>query len=326
MRHAILTLVLAGCAGGAGGLAFDAERMAQRAELSMEDTVAMLHRGDHLYVAAGPSELAVVDISDPLTPTEVGRWTSGIGNTQTTALLWLDDLVVMAVGWDVYVLDVSDPTSPQVVSRTGMEVHIVGLALSGDTLAVWGDGVNPTLDRLYVLDLSDPAAPALGGFVPFDWARSTVQGVGGGRFVGGAPDEATGGGLALLDATDLATPTFGAPSAAPGGFVMAVEGDDAYVHDQRDLHVVDVRDPAAPTLRFSRDLVAFDKVLLVGGYVGITHPAGVWMFPKAELETLPDGIGLPVPTTERVQALVFDSPYLYIGAENVLYTMQELPD
>lgn len=324
MRHAALLLALAGCSDAT--MSFDPTQLSHRSDLAMENTFDMILRGDHLYVAAGDSELAVVDVSDPLTMVEVGRWTSGKGSMQTTALLPLGDHLVMAVDWDVYVFDVSDPTSPQVISKTGTEVHIVGLALSGDTLAVWGDGVNPELDRLYVLDLSDPAAPVLGGSVPFDWARSAVGGVGGGLFVGGAPDEGDGGGLALLDASDLSAPSFGEPSSAPGGFVMGIRDDLAYVKDQRDLHVIDVRDPKAPSLVFSRDLVSFGRVLFVEEYVGITTAAGVSLFPADELETLPTGFAVPVPSVDPVQALAWDGAHLFLGVENALFMLQERPD
>jgi hypothetical protein len=117
--------------------------------------------GDYAYLAAGNDGLRVIDVSDPVSPTEVISYsTSDYAYDVATA----GDYVYLAADQGgLHVVDVSSPFSPtQVALYHGMD-SVQGVAVTGDYAALVGE-CDEGGNCLHVVDISDPGDPTRVGF------------------------------------------------------------------------------------------------------------------------------------------------------------------
>ena len=127
----------------------------------------ILKRGDYLYVAIGGQDaIAVIDVSDPLTPTEVGYTRGAVPGTTLTNCRGIalvgDYLLVCLVTRDlIVVVDVANPALPTVVTEFAGPVP--GTSLNGAVDIEVRDGVAfvacADQDSIAAIDVSNPAAP-----------------------------------------------------------------------------------------------------------------------------------------------------------------------
>jgi hypothetical protein len=146
----------------------------------------------------------------------------------------------VGMGQRLAVLDISSPTTPWMVGQTGDVGQVTAVAVAGNyAYAVRGD------DLLWVIDVSDPSAPAAVGSYDFPSTPKLHDVATDGSFVYLAAGIA---GLRVMDVSDPTAPAeIGAWDTASEAHGVAVSGDYAYVADWADgLRVIDVSDPAAP--------------------------------------------------------------------------------
>ena len=128
------------------------------------EALALAVDGDYLYIAADVAGLLVLDVSDPLHPSEAGSYPApDVRDVEISG----NYAYLASSDWDggLIVLDISDPTAPAFVSRYtyGGGFFPFTVALSGEFAYL----TVPTRDLIVVLYIGDPSHPAeLGTYTP----------------------------------------------------------------------------------------------------------------------------------------------------------------
>jgi hypothetical protein len=214
-------------------------------------TNRQLHRdiavsGSHAYLV-GDSGLAVIDVSDPSAPTEVGTIdvpASAIAVSGSHAYL-----ASMASGRGIHVIDIHDPENLQEVAFVGsIGVARQAIAMSGSHLVVAASG----RDGFRVIDISDPASPRQVSTLDLpdwrsDWWGSMV--IERSRaFLAAGP-----AGIIVIDVSDplnprevsrIHTSSLGSYSREESAASIDVSGRKAYFEAIWALHVLDLSDPS----------------------------------------------------------------------------------
>gem|GEM_PF-1837804 len=160
---------------------------------------AVAVQGRYACLSAGP-RLVVLDLAQPAQPKLVGQVVTGLAPITRLAVAG-DYAYALDMGGQLHVVALAGPAAPREVGHYNTLGYGQSLALDGCTLYLGND------DGLYILDVADPAHPALAGFfdTPGRLERLVVR-----------------DGLALLS------------------------GGDYVNYPYRDLRIVDVADPAHP--------------------------------------------------------------------------------
>jgi hypothetical protein len=203
--------------------------------------IAVAAQGDYAYVGEG-AQLAILDVSNPASPSEVGR-TSPVPEPGSVMDIAVEDDYAYAVtGRDaaLSVVDVSTPSAPTQVGYYQAPWWATGVYVSGDYAFVaddwWG---------LRVVDVSDPFHPREAGYYepPRPSCTSAVHVSEGYAYV------ADGGrGLQVVDVSRPANPVgVGLCDTPDDAFGVYVSGDYAYVATyDAGLRVVNVGNPSHP--------------------------------------------------------------------------------
>ncbi len=220
--------------------------------LPTSDTAWSLCVHDALLLVGCNGWLDVFSLADPAAPSHLGAVSIAGVILEIAAE---GDLAVVEAAWTANLVDLGDPAAPVLVSTFGdHSVRAValrdGVAYLGGDVAPWWGG---SLDRF---DVSDPTAPSrTGRDIMNGWPGAITFALGylytanQGDWMDGAEIE----GFHVYDPTNPASPprtgyldlysyTFNWGTSALGGEFLYVVGD-------RELGVVDLSDPAAPTLR-----------------------------------------------------------------------------
>ena len=232
--------------------------------------------GNRAYVGIG-TELAVLDVSDPARPRRMGSVVLPAEIESVT----LDDhyaYVGCLYSCGVRVVDVADPSVPRQVgafpaaAEDGLSEftgRVTDLVVDDGLLyaVVWGRDWTWTWARLWILEVSDPTAPAeVAQFLPEQMWDSTA-----GLAVSDNHVFFTLGtsGLIVVDATDPTTPTtasvvdtegYAADVAVAGHYAWLVEGGD---RDDLSYHPADIE---APTGLKILDIADPSNIVEVGFY------------------------------------------------------------
>ena len=210
-------------------------------------------QGSALYVLDDTAGLRILDINDPLAPTEVGVEAALAGSDEIVVPGRLAYVAGGSLG--LIVLDVTDPGSP---GRVG-KYHTVGIAKD---VTISGSYAYVSSDKLLdIVDISDPYQLRAVAEYP---RTGDILIAGEVLYLAAGAD-----GLAAVDISNPAAPAeldvLDTPGEASG---VALSGDYAYVADGGEgLRVVDVSDPG--NLREAGSLSLPDRVVDVavsGGY------------------------------------------------------------
>ena len=197
-------------------------------------TQAVAVQGTHAYIGVG-LRLVVLDVSEPITPTEVGSTTPFPQFVEGVAVSGTVAYVADGVA-GLRVVDVSDLSAPVEVGAYDTPGYAEGVAIAGGYAYV-ADGHY----GLRIVDISDPAHPAEVGYAyPLNYVFDVAVD---GQYVYLA---AAGGGLLLVDISDPTHPTEMGTYDTPGyAYGVGVIGSVVYVADGWEgLRVVSVSDPA----------------------------------------------------------------------------------
>jgi len=227
-------------------------------------TTAVAVQGNYAYVGVG-LRLIVLDVSNPVTPTEVG-------NT-TPFPYFVEDVVVSgtlayvaAGGAGLHVVNILTPTAPVEVGFWDSPGYAEGVAVAGNAVYL-ADGPY----GLRVVDVSDPANPTPIGST-YDTNYAFEVAVSGHH----AYLAAAGAGLLVADVSDRAHPVEVSTLDTPGyAYSVAVSGTLAYVADAWEgLRVVNVSNPASPTVLGACDTPGWAlSVAVVGSTVYVADGA-----------------------------------------------------
>jgi hypothetical protein len=199
-------------------------------------TEAIAVQGDRAYLGVGP-RLAVLDITDPAAPVELGR--SDLLQRHVSEVVVSGDHAYVSSG-TLQILDVSDPTAPTIIGEYGKGdtlERIESIEVSGDFAYV---GYSDHF--VHVVDVSDPRVPVRVGVCEVITAKQIIVSGDYAYIRCGYP------GLAILDISDPSAPT-----------VIGTYGIDVDYIDQsgefvyalvdvgpRALVYIDVSNPASP--------------------------------------------------------------------------------
>jgi hypothetical protein len=121
------------------------------------------------YVAGGCG-LQVIDISNPYTPTEIGRWDS-LGQTHGIAV---DGNYAYLVDYEsgLRVIDISDPANPVEIGFFDTPGYAVDVAVSGNYAFVADDYCG-----LRIIDVANPNRPTEAGYFDTEGPATHVAGL-----------------------------------------------------------------------------------------------------------------------------------------------------
>jgi hypothetical protein len=185
-------------------------------------TQAVAVQGDYAYVGIG-LRLVVLDVSQPITPTEIGSTTPFSDFVES--LVVSGTLAYVATGGGgLRMVDISDPAHPLHLGGWDSPGFAEGVAISRSTVYL-ADGPY----GLRVVDVSDPALPAEAGYAcPLKYAFDVA--------VDGSTAylAAAGAGLLVIDISDPRYPVELGSLDTPGyAYGVDTVGDMAYVADGR---------------------------------------------------------------------------------------------
>ncbi len=304
--------------------------------------------GGYAYVVDGWSNLYILDLTDPASPTQVGVHRSA-GNLTSVAAAG-NYVYVAAYYSGLRIVDVSDPLHPMEAGYYDTPDIARGVAVAGDWAYVADDS-----SGLRAIRVSDPAHPSEAGFydtpgtatdVVVDGAYAYVaDGSSGLRVISvsdpshlasvgsrDTPWNASGlaveggyayvadneGGLRVLDISDSAHLTESAIYNPYGwGAVrrIAISGDYAYIAaDSGGLRILDIENPQTPAEVGSWSGNTLD-VAVVGNYAYTLHwPNRLRVF-NVTNRARPTEVG-SFDVAGRAQAVVVVGKYAYVAAGN----------
>ena len=230
---------------------YDADLPFDPAARDMEDISV---DGGRAYLSAWGYGVLVVDLTDPTTPAELGRFAFPFASTIEAH----GDRVYVASttnGGIFKILDVSDPAAPSELGSIATS-QTYGLTVRGDH-AYLVDGADFGDGGLRVVDVSNPASPTVTGQdtgCPYAYGID-VSADGNTAYVACASDENFANALRIVDTTDKANPVVIGSVALPGSpqlpdynaaYAVIVDGDTAYVGNEYGVDEVDITDPTHP--------------------------------------------------------------------------------
>jgi hypothetical protein len=227
--------------------------------------------------------LQIVDISDPTNPIATARSPTAL---PTHGVQVREGTAYLAAGESgLQIVDVTNPVSPTLLGESQvlsdvLDVQVVGNLAYALGCAAPGCRAEPGIVRLAILDVSDPAHPALQGSADFMATRSyqvqTVQVAGSTAYIAAGVD-----GLKIVDVADPSQPHL-AGSYASWITDVQVAGQSAYlVQAARTapccdiaLIVADVSNPAAPAelsrLVFYQDDPSQERLRIAGNFAYVS--------------------------------------------------------
>jgi parallel beta-helix repeat protein len=194
---------------------------------------AVAIQGNYAYVGVG-LRLVVLDVSEPITPKEIGNTTPFLEFVNDVAVS--DTLIFAAVGSaGLRIVDISDPNHPAEAGAYDTPGYAEGVVLVGQ-YAYIADGPY----GLRILDVSDPKHPTETAYAyPLNYVFDvTVDG----DF---AYLAAAGAGLLVVDVSDPKQPIELGSIDTPGyAYGVEIEADTLYVADGWEgLRVIDASEP-----------------------------------------------------------------------------------
>lgn len=206
------------------------------------------------YLAAWGYGVLVVDLADPAAPAELGRFAFPFAS----AIEAHGDRVYASSttnGGFFRILDVSDPSQPQELGSL-VTSQTYDLTVRGN-YAFLADGADFGDGGLRVVDVSNPAAPALVGQ---DTGCPYAMGIdasadGNTVYIACASNETFGNELRIVDVTDKANPLVIGSYTLPGSALLpdynvahsvVVSGSIAYVGHEFGVDEIDIADPVVP--------------------------------------------------------------------------------
>ncbi|MCP4547504.1 MAG: T9SS type A sorting domain-containing protein [bacterium] len=240
----------------------------------------VLH-GDYAYVAESYEGIHVIDISDPHNP-EAVHFIDIYNPGRRVSMEVADDLlyVTLSQGALLLIYDMGNPLSPVEIGSLGSMGGILGLKVRGGYAYIAGGS-----SGLWVVDVSDPTAPAPHGRCTMDYDLAygafpfDVALVGDYAFLSIAND-----GIGVVDISDPADPLEVGYHEIPGSArTLEIADDIAYVAaGYGGVCLVDVDDPANlndfshyRTVGDVNDMaLADDRLYVNGGYVDPGEKSG----------------------------------------------------
>ena len=200
----------------------------------------ILLEGERAYVSVGEAGVIVLDVSDPATPSEIGRF--AVNGLATQVLVDGPWLYVVAGTEGFQIFDRSaDPLRPRYVSVFNDRAVVTDAAVKGE----WAFIVSRNLKLVHLADRSAPNERQ----AMVDWADAVE--LHGDVLLVGVSDSPAGaqrqGKLWAFDVRDpeRGRPLIGSHQVGPTVKDIVLDGNTAWLLTQRDVQAFDVSDPRA---------------------------------------------------------------------------------
>lgn len=283
-----------------------------------KEALGLAVMGDIVYVASAEAGLRLLDVANPSSPREIGfvntRYAMGV--TLTMRGLDLYALVADVIG-GVRIVDVSDPRQPLEISHlpeTQPSGYWTAVAVKDNYAFVIGDPGYSASVGLYVMDISDLAAPRFVGFA-HTMSAAGVQIVGNRVYVGGARNVVGSGYLTVFDVTDPLHPVdIGAYGTI--GVVRVQQGLAYQASGSAGLRVVDVRALSKPVLNGSFVNGAAVDFVARGDYGLLTGDSSLRVVDLADPARL--RVVGSVATTTPTNRIAISGNYAYVTQQAIL--------
>jgi hypothetical protein len=196
---------------------------------------AVAKSGNLIFAGEGPA-VAIVDVTNPADPIDVGRSSllPGVvgGIAVAAGYAYVATRPTEAAPGSLHIFDVSAPANP---------TEVGSLAAGGEDIEVDGSFayLAARSDGLLIVDVSDPANPMLTGQLSGVHALEV-------EVTASLAYAATGGDILIVDVTNPASPTeIGSVTGALFAH-LAVAGNRLYATNPADLFVFDISNPSSP--------------------------------------------------------------------------------
>lgn len=229
-------------------------------------------QGNYAYLAAGRAGLRIVDIAEPARPVEVGAF------TPPADPLWAADRVTVQGNYayiaagpaGLRIIDISAPARPVEVGRYQAPGRPTGVKIVGNyAYLLWRVcDYPPCLGRLILLDISNPARPALLKIYG-DLNARDIDISGNYAYLAAGAD-----GLHVLDISNPAVPVEVGYLyiASPDTRAIKVINTYAYLLSYTSLKIVDLSDPTRPVELDYTAYTGAPHLAAAGHYLYLTGP------------------------------------------------------
>jgi len=268
-------------------------------------------RGNYAYTACNEAGIEIVDITYPSSPSVIGNWAyynpyRGRYDAITNVFILGNYAYVIDASWcELWILNISDPQNPLISGNlrlyfgVPMEIFVRG---SYAYVAMYTYG-------LYIIDVSDPARPALIGQYDTPGQAQGVYVAGDYAFVADTYS------LQVINISDPAGPTYAGGLSSVYPSKAYVEGAYIFMSDGNYLIIADISDPTNPAFTGRCRLEGIGEDVYVAGiyaYVAegrvSSHRAGIEVFDVMDPAnpTIVDSLNAPG-----------DGYGIYLSGENV---------
>jgi hypothetical protein len=225
--------------------------------------------GNYAYIAGFDSGLYVLDVSNPASPQQVGRWPTPSDVFQVSGVVSDGHYAYLGNGPDVRVIDVSDPVHPTEVGVCTDPGYAMELSKVGNHLYV-----SDWFSRMWVIDVSDPAVPTAVGSCTATDNLGNVAADSGHAYLACQ--------FSGMDVVDVSNPTDPyrvgryESSSALCCERCIVSGHYVYLTEESGLCIIDVSNPASPVKVGYYDVPGYaTAVSKVGQYVYVSSNSGL---------------------------------------------------
>lgn len=256
--------------------------------------------GDYVYVAAGPMDLAVIDISDPINLGQP-KYANGPGAVCYDVYV-SGDYAYFAVDTNgMAIIDISDPINPSSPIYVDTPGNARGVCVEGD-YAYIGDG-NNGLVIIKIGEIIDPEPPYYESITN----ANAVQVVGDYAYVAAA-------GLAVVDISDPTNPGPVYYESSAWYSSVYVSGNYAYLTDDMNNHfrVVDISDPTNPSF-FAFDFLlpyVYD-IFVEGDFAYVSYSDGLFI---VNISDPSDPTPIRIKTLDHGLGVHIEGNYAYVAA------------
>jgi hypothetical protein len=223
-----------------------------------------MRQATHAYVAATNDGLRIVDVSNPISPTEVSHY--AMAGSPIDVVIAGQYAYMIESAPLLRVISLADPRQPVEVGSLRFNGDALDLAVAGAFAYVAGGN-----QGLWVLDVSDPARPhQVGAYQPADSYVADVATAGSNAYL--SVEKANKAELHILDIADPVNPVllglWQGGSAGTGS--VAVASNYAYLAQYTKLSVFYIADPATPvevgSYIYSTEQKPINDLLVSGDY------------------------------------------------------------
>jgi len=219
------------------------------------DIKALTISGNYAYIGQG-GYLVVLDISNPISPVELGRVSTGSGERNRVIDIKVSNSYAYIADWynGLAVVDISNPSMPVLVSCYNIQGGAGGLTVSGNYVYIASGWKG-----LEVVDVSNPSEPIFSGLYDTGFAYD-VKVSGNYAYVADWDN-----GLVVVDISNPLAPVLASQFDTDGkAHGVTVSGNYAYVADwDNGLVVVDISNPLTPLLAGHYDTAGWARSVTV---------------------------------------------------------------